>query len=93
MLEQPWISLDISVEDGWFKMKLLNGKVNEPSTIGKGIGLSNVVRRLELLYAGRHQLLINDEGEVFIVKLKIQLEKDATLLTTSNSFLTAREYA
>ena len=93
MLEQPWISLDISVEDDWFKMKLLNGKVNEPNTISKGIGLSNVVRRLDLLYPGRYDLLINNEEEVFIVNLRIQLEKDATLLTSSNPILTAREYA
>jgi sensor histidine kinase YesM len=39
----------------------------------KGLGLGNVRRRLELLYAGRHHLTIQDKGKDFIVNLQIQL--------------------
>jgi len=75
ILDQPWISLHIVVEDGWMKMKLLNAKLpdTEPLLTPGGIGISNVRKRLELLYPGKHTLLINKEEEVFIVNLKLQL--------------------
>jgi len=37
-----------------------------------GIGLKNVIRRLELLYPGKHKISIKDDGEQYIVELKIQ---------------------
>jgi sensor histidine kinase YesM len=75
MLDQPWISLQLSVEDGWLRMKLLNGKVEETYPSRHGIGLSNVTKRLELLYPGNYELTINNEPEVYIVNLKLLLEK------------------
>lgn len=39
---------------------------------GSGIGLKNVMRRLELLYPGKHQLLIKDDGNEYIVELEIK---------------------
>ena len=36
-----------------------------------GIGLENVRKRLALLYPGRHELNINDDGTVYNVELKI----------------------
>jgi LytS/YehU family sensor histidine kinase len=59
------------------KMKLLNGKaegINSPVSAG-GIGIANVIRRLELLYPQKHQLIINDEEDVFIVNLQLQMER------------------
>ena len=38
-----------------------------------GLGVENVKRRLELLYGNRHQLTMQDQGEVFKVKLMIDL--------------------
>jgi hypothetical protein len=38
-----------------------------------GIGLENVQRRLELVYPGKHQLIINKEDGKFMVKLEIDL--------------------
>jgi LytS/YehU family sensor histidine kinase len=38
-----------------------------------GIGLKNVVRRLELLYPGKHKISIKNNGEKYIVELKIQI--------------------
>ena len=37
-----------------------------------GIGLSNVRRRLDLLYPGTHVLTINDQGDFYTVNLKLQ---------------------
>jgi sensor histidine kinase YesM len=77
VLEQPWISLHITLEDSRMQMKLLNGKVNEQQeeNDNTGIGIQNVRKRLDLLYPGKHSLLITNEEEVFIVNLKIELEQ------------------
>ena len=75
MLEQPWVTLQIVIEENWMKMKLLNGKAPGISTAAGGIGIANVVKRLEFMYPGKHQLVINNEEDVFIVNLKILLER------------------
>jgi sensor histidine kinase YesM len=93
MLEQPWISLTISVESNWMKMKLLNGKVEGTTGAASGIGLNNVRRRLELLYPNRHELIINNEEEVFIVNLKILLEKSVAEPIHSPNRVAAESYA
>jgi sensor histidine kinase YesM len=41
---------------------------------GSGIGLKNVMRRLELLYPGRHHLDIRDDGKNYKVELNIRFK-------------------
>ena len=38
-----------------------------------GTGIENVKKRLQLLYAGRHQLEINDDGQRFMLDLSIEI--------------------
>jgi len=78
MLEQPWISLQIVIEGDWMKMKLLNGKAPGISTATGGIGIVNVVKRLEYMYPEKHQMAIKDEEDVYIVNLRLQLERYST---------------
>ncbi len=77
MVEQPWISLRISLENNFMVMKLVNGKASEYKApeVSSGIGLRNVRKRLELLYPQKHLLRITNEDDVYIVDLKIELEK------------------
>ena|SRR5688500_9683261 len=77
MVEQPWISLNISIDSNCMIMKLVNGKASGYKTSGttSGIGLKNVQKRLELLYPQKHFFKITDDEDVFIVDLKVELEK------------------
>jgi LytS/YehU family sensor histidine kinase len=78
IIYHPWISLHLSTENNVMKMKLVNGKATEyevPKSLN-GIGISNVRRRLELIYPGKYALDIQDEEDVFIVNLKLILEKE-----------------
>jgi sensor histidine kinase YesM len=75
VLEQPWVTLQVVIEDDWMRMKLLNGKAPGISTATGGIGIANAVKRLEYMYPGKHQLVINNEEDVFIVNLRVQLER------------------
>lgn len=77
VLEQPWISLHITLHDKQMQMKLLNGKVNNAKQKEQslGIGIQNVEKRLNLLYPEKYELNIANDEEVFIVNLKIELEQ------------------
>jgi LytS/YehU family sensor histidine kinase len=75
MLEQPWVSLQIVIEGDWMKMKLLNGKAPGVVPSSGGIGIANVVKRLEYMYPEKHQLVINNEDDIYIVNLRLQLER------------------
>jgi LytS/YehU family sensor histidine kinase len=77
VIDQPWLSIYLDFDEDNMYMKLINGKSlnNVKSHFYSGIGLDNVRRRLEMLYAGKFLLEIKDEEEVFIVELKLQLQK------------------
>ncbi|MEO6731083.1 MAG: histidine kinase [Ferruginibacter sp.] len=78
LVEEAWISLSIGIEDNRMKMKLVNSKpIEERTALHKktGIGMANVQERLNLLYAGKYELVITNEAEIFIVNLTIELEK------------------
>jgi sensor histidine kinase YesM len=76
ILEQPWVSLMITIEQDEMVLKLLNSKAEKNVSVnGRGIGIENAKKRLSLLYPDKHQLTIQEEQEVFIVILKLQLEK------------------
>jgi sensor histidine kinase YesM len=76
MLEQPWISLSIFIEDDQLKMKLVNGKAEQQKNSTGGIGIDNVRKRLELLYPNQHLLRTSNEEHVFVVSLRLQLDKN-----------------
>lgn len=76
-----WITLFISVRDEWLTMKIENSihaanpaHAQETAALNhEGIGLTNVKRRLQLLYPASHTLKITDSGDSFFVSLKLKL--------------------
>ena len=72
--EQPWINLQISLENETSLMKLINGVAlgyKEPCNSVHEI--INIEKRLQLLYPGKYELKRYVENEIYIVLLKINL--------------------
>lgn len=68
------IALEVTEAAISFKIENNKGQVDDVES-GKfgGIGLENVKRRLALIYAGKHKLEIENQEQVFRVKLKLEL--------------------
>lgn len=92
ILDHPWINLHIILNKNEMHMKLINGKAvaEEATTKGHGIGISNVEKRLSLLYPGKYEFTVTNDPDVFIVNLKVELEQRRTeepkLTVQSKSF-------
>lgn len=70
------IQIKLQYTDGVFTFEVINDKDNISTTNvkeNKGIGLSNVKRRLELLYNGKFILNVNDTPDQYFVKLSLTL--------------------
>ena len=83
MLDHPRICLKIYVEGNMLHFYLNNSKppTIENPDLRKGIGLENVRKRLDLLYPGKHTLLILTTEDSFTVQMDISLT-DYLLLET-----------
>jgi two-component system, LytTR family, sensor kinase len=76
--ENAWVTIDIKVKDELLTVKVENSRSHELAPADKsgyknGIGLQNVVRRLELLYNGNHELQMEKENDRYLVDLKLHL--------------------
>lgn len=79
-LGDPWVKLLIFIEGPLLRVEISNSK--PPSTTGtekKGIGLSNVRKRLQLLYPGNHSFEICPAIESFTIHMEVPLH---TVLAT-----------
>ena len=77
IIEHPWINLSIELDHLTLKMILTNGKkrMDGKELDRKGKGIENVSSRLDLLYKDKHKLEIKEDDEVFIVNLRIELDR------------------
>jgi len=75
-LKHPWIKLEICLKEDLLYMNLSNNKPLEtlPSNGKNGIGLKNVQKRLQILYPGKHALIIKSTEGEFSIKLQIPLQ-------------------
>lgn len=64
-----YISVLFQIKGSQLHFSCENSKPVVKSNFPGGLGLKNIVRRLELLYPGKHQLNISDTKEKYIVQL------------------------
>ena len=72
--EESVIDIFLKVLDSGISFRVENTvfrKEGEPIALESGIGLKNVLRRLELLYPGSHRIDIRDTGQKYRVDLQI----------------------
>lgn len=77
-LGKVWISIDLSVKNNELCFKVINScdALQESSYHKKGIGITNVKKRLEFLYRDKYQLQHGFENNVYIVSLIIYLQNE-----------------
>lgn len=68
------IQVNLYRQTNYLHLNIINSKNNSEPVVSKNsIGLKNVQRRLELLYANRYELQINNGLSTYSVHLKLQL--------------------
>lgn len=73
-LGKVWMSIDLSVKNDQLLFKVINNCGQQHNTeIGGGIGISNVRKRLEILYPVKFEMKNYTEENVYIVSLTIEL--------------------
>lgn len=70
-----FVHVGLARNNGSFSFSVENSKENQKQNtlVPGGIGLSNVKRRLELLYADKHRLEIHNNEETFKVNLELKI--------------------
>ncbi len=77
MLRGPWIKLFIQADEDMLHFTLANSKPSDKIVNANGgIGLSNVQKRLKLLYPFNHLLVIEPTVNTFTVNMQIPLEHE-----------------
>ncbi|WP_343703999.1 histidine kinase [Chitinophaga sp.] len=75
---ESWITIWISVQNGWLTTRIENSAVcgysGHQLHKGEGVGLENVRRRLNLLYENNHALKISQNEDSYSVYLRLKLE-------------------
>jgi two-component system, LytTR family, sensor kinase len=71
----PWIRISILVSGGILLFTSINSTIVDNESVRKvaGIGISNAMKRLDLIYRGRHDLVIDNSVDRYSVSLKIEL--------------------
>lgn len=69
-----FIDINVSVDEHYFTMSVRNKIViHESNADSSGIGIKNIIRRLDLIYQDDYQLDIKQENGIFSVKVKLKL--------------------
>ncbi len=78
-LDEVWVEIKVAIRNQTLSLSVKNSNGHddqkEEFEYQKGIGLTNVKRRLELLYNGFYRLEIDDSSDTYSVYLEIELDK------------------
>lgn len=73
-LDEAWLQIQLTINPAELSFKVENSKTNERTTSNaSGIGLTNIAKRLALLYPGRHHLQQLDGDGTYLVVLTLTL--------------------
>ena len=77
-MDKVWVTIDIKEKAGWLNVKVENSLTDDgiaapAKNTPNGIGLQNVLRRLQLLYPKTHQVELKKEPDRYMVDLKIKI--------------------
>jgi two-component system sensor histidine kinase AlgZ len=78
-IEKPWLSVDVCVKSDMLRCKIANSKNEFVPYRENGTGITNVKKRLEFIYSGKHELKLNDEGNFFVISLLVKLTGDTAV--------------
>jgi two-component system, LytTR family, sensor kinase len=77
---ENWIRIAFRFHDTQFLLDISNStdptQASNEAVVYRGIGLKNVQRRLDLLYAGKYELSVQEAGNQFGVVLRLNLNCD-----------------
>jgi len=88
-IDKAHIDMHIETGNRWLEFKISNSHpvLSEKPNERKKIGLLNVQKRLQLLYPGKHELVIQSSEAFFTVYMKIELEKQKTAMKQPEQIL------
>lgn len=87
-IHNGFIKIGVNASNGILKFQVENSKPsNSDNDMNNGIGLSNIKRRLEIIYPGKHELEILDNSFSYHVNLTIQLNEHAKNITLSENII------
>ncbi len=75
--DESWVKIDLNIEGDELDLIVANNKPlknGQPKSTSGGIGLTNVKRRLELLYPERYDLFIDEQENTYTTSLKLLLK-------------------
>jgi len=72
---KQWLKIGLKTGQGSISFYCSNKKIAKKQDKTGGIGISNVKRRLALLYPGKHRFEIIEDDNLFIVNLKLEYGK------------------
>ncbi len=75
LVKEPYIHIHLQIRNGQLTFRISNNysQQNNSKDKSSGIGLENIRKRLELLYAGKYRLDIHDKEGIYTVELKLEL--------------------
>ncbi|WP_295118373.1 sensor histidine kinase [uncultured Chitinophaga sp.] len=74
--EEAYIIIQLVINNGSLNMLVRNKIIRQKPDEAGGVGLTNALKRLDMMYAGAHEITVKENGNEFIADLKIVLNHD-----------------